>query len=66
MKMVDGSHCAPAHIQGRVDIGLRPFKNLLHLLPIGHLLIGDGFNRRSGDDEPVKLAMLDLFPGLVE
>ncbi len=49
-----------------MDVGPRPFENLLHLVPVGHVFIIEQFDRCAGDDEAVEFAVTDLFPGLVE
>ena len=39
---------------------------LVHSIPIGDVLERQEFDRRTGDDEAVELALLHFLPGLVE
>lgn len=44
----------------------RPFEDLRQLIPIGHVLEGQRFNRCAGDDETVKFAMFHRVPVLIK
>ena len=66
VEMIDGGHRAPADIQRRMNVGLRPFENLSHFVPVGHVFIGQRFHGRAGNDETVKLAVAHFLPRLVE
>ena len=47
---------------------LRPLKDLLKLIPIGHLLKGQMLERSSGDDQAIKFftACFDVLEGAIE
>ena len=49
-----------------MNVGLAPLHDLAQLRPVVHLLKGQVFHRRAGDDQAVKGAVLDLVKGLVE
>ena len=66
VEMVQCGLCAPADEHGVVHISAGPRHDLEHFLPVPHLFERDIGNGRAGDDEAVELALLHLFPGLVE
>ncbi len=66
MEMIGGRHRSPADVHRRMDIGGRPVEDLPHLVPVGDLFILQQLDRCACYDEAVELAILDLFPGLVE
>ena len=66
VEIVDHRHPAPADAKGRMDMALRPVEHLRKLVPIGHLLEGQVFDRGAGDDEPVELFLAHLGKGAVE
>ena len=58
--------CAPANVQCAVNMGFRPLHNPAKLLPVFHLLKGQLFHRRAGDDEAVKISILDFLKAMIE
>ena len=54
VEMFDHRHSTPAYSKGRMDMALGPVKNAFELIPIGHVLEGQMFNRSPGDDQAVK------------
>jgi len=55
VKVVGHRHAAPAHPERRLHVRLRPVHKAAQLVPIGHLLERQMFDRRAGDDQPVEL-----------
>ena len=58
--------CAPADVEGGVNVGRAPFHNLTKLVPIFDLLEGEKLNGCARDYHTVKIAVLYLVKGLVE
>ena len=64
--VVQARLCAPAHVQGGVDIRLAEVHDLAQLRPVVHLLKIHSLHRRAGDDHAVVAVVLHLVKGLVE
>ena len=58
--------CAPADMQGGVDIALAPLHDLTKLLPIIDIFISEFFHGRTGDDHAVVAVVSDLVKYLVK
>ena len=58
--------CPPAQMQGGRHMALRPLKDLADLLPVIHVLVFHLLHRCPGDDQPVKIASLNIRKTLVE
>ena len=56
----------PADVEGGVDVGLGVVHDLAQLVPVVHLLEGDGLHRRASDDHAVETAVPHLVEGLVK
>ena len=66
MEMMHGRHGPPTDEEAGMNMSLGPVENLREFVPIGDVLERQGLNRRTGNDEAVKLAILNLIPGMVE
>src|SRR5574344_1864498 len=66
IEMIQACKCRPTHINGAGHVTVCPIKYLLQLLPVGHLLVADEFQRCSRHDEPVVLLLLHLLKVAVE
>ena len=66
VEMVQGCLCAPADVHGGLDVGLRPIKNLLQLVPIGHFFERHQLHGGTGDHKPVEFLMRHIRKVAVE
>ena len=58
--------CAPADMEGGIDVRFAEVHDLAQLIPVVHLLKIHGLHRRAGDDHAVVAVVLHLVKGLVK
>ena len=66
VKMVGRRHRTPADKKAGMDIGPGPVEDLLQFGPISDLLERHCFDRGTGNDKAVKLAIFDVMPCFVK
>ena len=64
--VIEACLCAPADMQGAVDVGLAPLHYFDELVPILNLLKGHMLDGCAGDDEAVVIVVLYVVKDLVE
>ena len=58
--------CAPADMQGGMDVRAAPIHDLNQFVPVLHFLKRHVLDRRTGDDQPVILFIPNIIKGLVK
>ena len=58
--------CAPADMEGGVDVRFAEVHDLAQFVPVVHLLKIHGLHRRAGDDHTIVTVVLYLVKGLVK
>ena len=64
--VVQGGLRAPADVQGGVDVAFAPLHDLAQLVPVADLLELQVLDRRTGDDHPVEVLLLDVVEHFIE
>ena len=54
VEMMEAGLRAPADVEGRMHVGLRPVEDAAQLVPVGDVLEVEQFDRRAGHDEAVE------------
>ena len=64
--VVQGGLRAPADVQGGVNVAFAPLHDLAQLVPVADLLELQVLDRRTGDDHPVEVLLLDVVEHFIE